>query len=316
LFSHEVSALYRAFSQGQASPLPDLALQYADFAVWQRRWLEGEVKDNALKYWTEQLKGVTPILLLPTDRPRPPVKTYQGAHLVFALPKGLSQQVEVLSQRERCTLFMTLLAAFKTLLYRYTEQQDIVVGTAVAGRTQTSIEKLIGNFGTPLALRTQVEGALTFRQLLGRVREVALGAYAHQELPFEKLLEALDFESDPAYSPLIQVGFVLHNDAGTEDTTEVAELNMQVMSVETGRSNFDLTLNLHDTPQGLVGGFEYSTVLFDASTIRRMAEHFRNLLESVLADPDQRLADLRMLGATDERDLPRHVHLRETAAAL
>ena len=316
LFSHEVSALYRAFSQGQASPLPDLALQYADFAVWQRRWLEGEVKDNALKYWTEQLKGVTPILLLPTDRPRPPVKTYQGAHLVFALPKGLSQQVEVLSQRERCTLFMTLLAAFKTLLYRYTEQQDIVVGTAVAGRTQTSIENLIGNFGTPLALRTQVEGALTFRQLLGRVREVALGAYAHQELPFEKLLEALDFESDPAYSPLIQVGFVLHNDAGTEDTTEVAELNMQVMSVETGRSNFDLTLNLHDTPQGFVGGFEYSTVLFDASTIRRMAEHFRNLLESVLADPDQRLADLRMLGATDERDLPRHVHLRETAAAL
>jgi len=294
LFSHEVSSLYRAFSQGQPSPLAELPLQYADFAVWQRRWLAGEVMENALNYWRQQLKDVTPFLQIPTDRPRPPVKTYQGNHFVFALPKELSEGVDLLSQRQRCTRFMTLLAVYKTLLYRYTGQNDIVVGTAVAGRTQTSIEKLIGNFGTPLALRTQVFGAMTFRELLGRVREVALGAYAYQELPFEKLLEALDFKRDPAYSPLIQVGFVVHNDAGAEEATEVTGLSMQIVSVETGRSNFDLTLNLHHTSQGLVGSFEYSTVLFDASTINRIAGHFQNLLKSILADPDKRLDDLRM----------------------
>ncbi len=292
LFSHEVSTLYRAFSQGLPSPLAELPLQYADFAVWQRRWLEGEVMDNALNYWKQQLKDVTPILKLPTDRPRPPVKTYEGNHFVFALPKELSEGVDLLSQRERCTRFMTLLAVYKTLLYRYTEQRDIVVGTAVAGRTQTGIEKLIGNFGTPLALRTQLDGDLSFRELVRRVREVSLNAYAYQDLPFEKLLEALDIERDPAYTPLIQVGFVVHNDAGAAEATDVTDLTMQIVSVETGRSNFDLTLNLHHTSQGLVGSFEYSTVLFEESTIRRMAEHFRNLLENILAEPDKRLADL------------------------
>jgi amino acid adenylation domain-containing protein len=300
LFSTEVSSLYRAFSQSQPSPLAELPLQYADFAVWQRRWLEGEVMDNALNYWKEQLKDVTPVLKLPTDRPRPPVKTYEGNHFVFALPKELSEGVDLLSQRERCTRFMTLLAVFKTLLYRYTEQQDIVVGTAVAGRTQTGIEKLIGNFGTPLALRTQLSGDLTFRELIRRVREVALNAYAYQELPFEKLLEALDIERDPAYSPLIQVGFVVHNDTEAAAATDITDLSMQIVSVDTGRSNFDLTMNLHHTSQGLVGSLEYSTVLFNESTIKRMVEHFRNLLESILAEPDKRLAELSMSLAAAE----------------
>jgi Condensation domain/AMP-binding enzyme/AMP-binding enzyme C-terminal domain/Phosphopantetheine attachment site len=301
LFSHEVSTLYRAFSQGQPSPLAELPVQYADYAVWQRGWLQGEVVDNALNYWTKQLKDA-PVLQLPTDRPRPPVKTYQGDHFWFALPKELSAGVELLSQREHCTRFMTLLAVFKTLLYRYTGQEDIVVGTAVAGRTQTAIEKLIGNFGTPLALRTHVNGELTFRELVSRVREVALDSYAYQELPFEKVLEALDLKHDPAYSPLIQVGFVVHNDANAEpQATELTDLTMNIVSVETGRANFDLTLNLHHTSRGLAGSFEYSTVLFDVSTIKRMAADFQNLLESILADPGKRLADLQESSEQDHQ---------------
>jgi non-ribosomal peptide synthetase component F len=181
-----------------------------------------------------------------------------------------------------------------------------VVGTGVAGRTQTGIEKLIGSFGTPLALRTHVKGALSFRELVSRVREVALEAYAYQEVPFEKVLEALDLEHDPAYSPLIQVGFVVHDDAGLGGQgSEPGDLSMRMVQVETGRSNFDLTLSLQNTSQGLVGSFGYSTVLFDESTIKRMAEHFRNLLESVLAEPDKPLADLRMRDA-DEAEAPRH----------
>jgi non-ribosomal peptide synthetase component F/acyl carrier protein len=294
LFAKEVSSLYRAFSQGRPSPLAELPLQYADFTVWHRRWIEGEVMENALNYWTQHLKDVTPVLQLPTDRPRPPVKTFAGAHVIFALPKALSEGVDLLSQRERCTRFMTLLAIFKTLLYRYTGQHDIVVGTAVAGRTQTGIERLIGNFGTPLALRTQVDGALTFRELIRRVREVALGAYAYQDLPFEKLLEALEFQRDPSFSPLIQVGFVVHNDGGGAEEVEDSDVRMEIVSIDTGRANFDLTLSFNHTTQGLVGSFEYSTVLFDESTIKRMAEHFQNLLENILTEPDQRLADLPM----------------------
>jgi amino acid adenylation domain-containing protein len=294
LFISEVSTLYRAFSQGRPSPLAELPFQYADYTVWHRRWLEGEVMENALKYWKQQLKDVTPVLQLPTDRPRPPVKSYAGAHFNFALPKPLSEGVDLLSQRERCTRFMTLLAIYKTLLYRYTGQNDIVVGTAVAGRTQTGIEKLIGSFSTPLALRTQIDGGLTFRELVRRVREVALGAYAYQDLPFERMLEELEIKRDPAYSPLMQVGFVVHNDAEGAEEIEASDLRMEIVSVETGRANFDLTLSVHHTTQGLVGSFEYSTALFDESTIKRMAEHYQNLLENILTEPDQRLADLPM----------------------
>ena len=303
LFSHEVSALYLAFSQGQPSPFAELPLQYADYAVWQRRWLDGEVLENGLNYWKNQLQDA-PVLKLPTDRPRPPIKTYQGHNIVFALPKELADGVEILARRERCTTFMILLAVFKTLLYRYTGQEDIVVGTAVAGRTQTGIEKLIGNFGTPLALRTQVNGAMSFREVISRVREVALEGYAYQEVPFEKVLEALDLEHDPAYSPLIQVGFVVHSDAGVGGHANgSSDLSMRMAQVETGRSNFDLKLSLQNTSQGLFGGFGYSTALFDVSTIKRMAAHFQDLLESVLAEPDKRLDDLRMRDADEAETL-------------
>ncbi len=294
LFSHEVSALYLAFSQGQPSPFAELPLQYADYAVWQRRWLDGEVMENGLSYWKKQLENAA-ILKLPTDRPRPPIKTYQGHNIVFALPKELSEGVEALTRRERCTTFMTLLAVYKTLLYRYTGQEDIVVGTAVAARTQTGIEKLIGNFGTPLALRTHVNGAMSFRELVRHVREVVLEGFAYQEIPFEKVLEALEFEQDPAYSPLIQAGFVVHNDAGVaEQANGSGDLRMRMVQVATGRSNFDLKLSLQNTPQGLAGTFGYSTALFDASTIERMAQHFQGLLEDIIADPDKPLAELQM----------------------
>jgi amino acid adenylation domain-containing protein len=302
LLSQEIATLYDAFCQGRPSPLPELLVQYADFAVWERRWLQGEVLENALNYWKRQLRDAPPALHLPTDYPRPPLKSYRGDHVVFALPKGLSEEIDALSQRERCTRFMTLLAAFKTLLYRYTTQEDIVVGTAVAGRTQTGLEKLIGNFGTPLAMRTQLSGKLPFRELLRRVREVALEGYAYQDLPLDQLLEELQPELDPSFSPLIQVGFVVHNDRGREGV-ELRDLNMEVVSVEAGRSHYDLTLNLHHTAQGLMGSFEYSTALFDAATIKRITRHLQNLLEGIVANPDQRLADLPLLNADERRQL-------------
>jgi amino acid adenylation domain-containing protein len=293
LLAVEVSALYDAFRQGLPSPLPELSLQYADFALWEREWLRGEVFDREIAYWRRQLEGCRPALSLPTDRPRPAVKTYCGAQLLTAVPLDLSSAVDALSRRENCTPFMTLLAAFKSLLYRYTGERDMIVGTAVAGRTLTGVERLIGNFGTPLALRTRPRGDLTFRELLRQVREVSLEAYAHQNLPFDLLVEELKPEQDPSFSPLIQVGFVVHNaEQSAAAAAQLGDVKMELASTHSGRAIFDLTVRLHRTPEGLFGGFEYNTDLFDAATVKRMIEQFQTLLASVVADPDQKLEDL------------------------
>ena len=196
IFLRELAAIYDAFSSGKPSPLPELPIQYADFAHWQREWLQGEVLKSQRDYWKQQLNGSLPILQLPTDYPRPPVQTYQGEYQSLELPKNLTQALKDLSQQERVTLFMTLLAAFQTFLYRYTGQEDIIVGTPIAGRNQVEAEGLIGFFVNTLALRTYLSGNPSFPELLGRVREVALGAYAHQDLPFEKLVEELQPERD------------------------------------------------------------------------------------------------------------------------
>ncbi len=210
----EVTALYAAFAAGRPSPLPELPVQYADFAVWQRSWLHGEVLESEIAFWRRQLAGLPPLLELPTDRPRPAVQSFRGAARPVRLPAGLTRQVEALGRREGATLFMVLLAGFQALLARYSGQDDLAVGTPVAGRNRVEIEGLIGFFVNTLVLRGDLAGDPSFRELLGRVRETALAAYAHQDVPFEKLVEELAPERSLAHAPLFQVMFALQNAPG------------------------------------------------------------------------------------------------------
>lgn len=288
LFANEVASVYNAFSQGQPSPLAELAFQYADYARWEREWFKAEVYERQLAYWRRQLDGCSPLLKLETDLPRPLLKTYNGAQVQFSLPDDVSEAVKSMAQREQCTLFVTLLAAFKTLLYRDTHQEDIIVGTAVGGRAVAGVEKLIGNFGTLLPLRTRVSSSTSFRDLLLQVREVSFNAFKHQDIPFDLLVEELKPETNPSYNPLIQVGFVVHT-APVHDSTSLERLRIQITNTHSGRANFDLNLRMHQVPGGLTGAFEYNTDLFKESAIRRTADRFTALLVAIVANPEQRL---------------------------
>lgn len=297
----ELTALYQAFSNNVPCILPELPIQYADFAVWQRQWLQGEVLQTQLNYWKQKLGGTLPVLDLPTDRPRRAIQTDRGAIASLKLSESLSQALKTLSQQQGVTLFMTLLAAFKLLLYRYTQQTDIIVGTPIANRNRSEIEGLIGFFVNTLVLRTDLAGHPSFRELLGRVREVTLGAYTHQDLPFEQLVEELQPERDLSHNSLFQVMFILQN-APTE-TLQLPGLTISPLAVESQTANFDLTLSMVETEQGLSGWFEYNTDLFDASTISRMIGHFQTLLTGIVANPDQRLSELPILTATEKHQL-------------
>jgi len=301
VFMRELAALYEAFSTGKSALLLELPIQYADFAIWQRQWLQGEVLETQLSYWKQQLSGNLPVLELPTDFPRSAVQTFRGARQNFELPQTLTEELKTLSQREGATLFMTLLAAFKTLLYRYIGTEDILVGSPIANRNRAEIEKLIGFFTNTLVLRTDLSGNPSFRELLSRVREVALGAYAHQDLPFEKLVEELQPQRHLSHSPLFQVSFVLQSTL--MPTLESSGLTLNFQEVDTGTAKFDLTLFLEDTNQGLVGTMEYNTDLFHASTITRMLGYFSNLLEGIVANPNQCLSDLPLLTAAEQHQL-------------
>ncbi len=283
------------------SPLPALAIQYADYAIWQRRWLQEKVLERQLSYWQQQLADL-PILQLPTDRPRPLVPTYRGALLPLVLPKTLTVAIKALSQEEGVTLFMTLLAAFVTLLFRYTNAEDIPVGSAIANRHLPNVEGLIGFFVNTVVLRTDVSGSPSFKELLVRVREVALAGYTHQDLPFEKLVAELHPERDLSRQPLFQVVFALQNLPPSADL-KLAGLKTTSVTVDNKTAKFDLFLQLSDTPQGLTGWFEYSTDLFDAATISRMAGHFQTLLEGIVADPEQSLLDLPLLSEGERSQL-------------
>ena len=267
VFNHELTALYEAFAAGRPSPLPALPVQYADYVVWQRECLQGAVLERQLQYWRQQLAGV-PVLELPFDHPRPAVETYRGARTAFRLPKQLSAQLTVLSRQESVTLYMTLLAAFQTLLARYTGQDDIAVGSPIAGRNRAEFEGLIGVFVNTLVMRSDLSGDPTFRELLGRVREVALGAYAHQELPFERLVEKLAPVRRLNHSPLFQVMFILQN--APKQALELSAISLEPLEVDSGTSKFDLTLFMSEGPDGLRGELEYNTGLFEAGTIRQM----------------------------------------------
>ncbi len=280
---NEVAMLYRAFAAGERVPFADLPIQYADYAAWQRNWLQGETLERQLNYWKQQLDGAPALLELPTDNPRPPVQTFNGATEAIMLPVELSSQLTELSRREGATLFMTLLAAFKLLLHGYTGQQQIVVGTNIANRTRGETEGLIGFFVNSLVLHTSVAGGPTFTELLGRVREVCLGAYAHQDTPFDKLVEELQPERNPAYQPLFQVLFALQNIPVSD--LEMPGLELQMMGNEAQTAKFDLNLSLFDSDQGLQAGFEYNTDLFKRETIQGMVQKFKRLLEAIVASP-------------------------------
>ncbi|MEG3973584.1 amino acid adenylation domain-containing protein [Microcoleus sp. herbarium8] len=315
----ELGALYTAFASEKPSPLPALSIQYADFAKWQREWLQGEVLETQLAYWRQQLNGIS-MLNLPADRPRPAIQSYRGKRQFLQLPKQLSEALETLSQREGVTLFMTMLAAFKTLVYHYAQQEDIVVGSPIANRNRSEIEALIGFFVNSLVLRTDLSGNPTFRELLNRVKEVALGAYAHQDLPFEKLVEELHPDRALNQNPLFQVAFALQNAPG--NPLELPELTLSPQQLDVGTARFDLEFHLWerspnssgsnqspsnklwvDSSEGISVMVIYSADLFDEATIARMLGHFQTLLESIVKNPEQRIANLQYLSAQE------HYHL-------
>ena len=301
VFVEELAALYNAYSQGQPSPLAPLPIQYADFAIWQRNWLQGDVLQSQLSYWQQQLANAPALLSLPTDRPRPSVQTFAGAYQQFALPTELTDRLVKLSQEQNCTLFMTLLAAYDTLLYRYTGAVDILVGSPIANRDRSEIEGLIGFFVNTLVMRSNLAGNPSFSELLSRVQEVALSAYAHQNLPFEILVEALQPERDLSHTPLFQVMFALQNASPSE--VELAGLTVTPWIIEGATAKFDLSLLMQNTATGLVGCWEYNTDLFDASTIKRMTGHFVTLLEGIITNPEERISQLPLLTAIEQQQL-------------
>ncbi|HEX7317733.1 MAG TPA: amino acid adenylation domain-containing protein [Pyrinomonadaceae bacterium] len=297
----ELVTLYDSFASGRPSPLPELSIQYADFARWQREWLQGDVLQTQIEYWRGQLAGAPAVLELPTDRPRPAVQSFRGARESLLLTKEQAAALQSMSRGEGVTLFMTLLAAFKVLLGRYTGQSDIVVGTPIAGRNQIEIEDLIGFFVNTLVLRTDLSGGPTFREVLGRVREASLGAAAHQDLPFEKLVEELAPERDLSRSPLFQVMFALQNIP--KDEFELTNLTLTAVEADSGAAKFDLTLFVHPTDDGLLCILEYNTDLFEAETARRMLAHYDELLRNAVADPARPVAGLPLLTEPERREL-------------
>ncbi len=300
IFARELSALYQAFSSGGRSPLSELPIQYADFAHWQREWLSGAVMRSQLDYWKRQLSGV-PVLELPTDRPRTARGTSVGAKAALRLSEGLVKPLHEICESEGVTRFMVLLAAFQVLLYRYSGQEDVAIGSPIANRNRAEIEPLIGFFVNSLVMRVNLSGRPTFRELLARVRETALGAYSNQDLPFEHLVEVLQPERDLNRNPLFQVTFAVQNTPSSGLRLE--GLDVQSLDLAVAHTRFDLELHLWEQSGGLVAAAFYNTALFDRETIERLLGHFRSLLGEAVARPDVRISDLSMLGSGERRQL-------------
>ncbi|MEH1814616.1 MAG: MupA/Atu3671 family FMN-dependent luciferase-like monooxygenase [Nostoc sp.] len=305
VFVQELAEFYHTGSQ-----LPDLSIQYADFALWQREWLQGETLDKLLAYWRQQLAGSNFILDLPTDRPRrsfascrqtSPIQTFTGQKQMLVLPQFLVKELKALSRSEGVTLFMTLLAVFQVLLHRYSQQDDILVGTPIANRNLGETEPLIGMFVNTLILRTDLSGNPSFRALLQRVRAVALGAYAHQDLPFEKLVEELQPQRDLSRNPIFQVWFSLNN--SPVSTLEMSGLTLENLDIDTGIAQFDLSLNLVEQKEEIIAAFEYNSDLLTAKTIARMMGHFQTLLTGIVAHPELCVSELPLLTASEQHQL-------------
>jgi amino acid adenylation domain-containing protein len=309
---NEFSALYAAFSQGRPDPLPPLPIQYADYAVWQRRWITGEVLQRQLDFWRAHLSGAPALLELPTDRPRPPVQDYAGASFGFELDAELSASLKALSQRHGTTLFMTLLAAWAALLARLSGQHDVVIGTPVANRHHAQIEPLIGFFVNTQALRIDLSGSPTVAQLLAQVRATALAAQEHQDLPFEQVVEALSPERRLAHSPIFQVMFSWQN--APEGSLELPGLQLQPVNADVPTVQFDLDLSLQAAGHRIAGHIGYACALFDRATVERHIAHWQTLLRALVADDQAIVTRLPLLSGDEQRQL---VHgFNDTAASL
>jgi amino acid adenylation domain-containing protein len=320
VLTEEMAVLYNAFSQAQQSPLPDLPVQYADFACWQRCWLSGEVLERQLAYWKEKLGDAPPMLSVPTDRPRPAVQSYRGSSLHFEIDSAMTAGLRRLSERCGATMFMTLHAAFAVLLSRYSGQDDVVIGSPIANRTRAEMEPMIGFFVNTLALRTDLTGDTSFVELVSRVRQCCLDAYAHQDLPFERLVDELQPERDLSRNPVFQVMFALQN--APMEHHEVSALKLEVLSRRRISAQFDLVLDIWEIGEELQAVLEYNTDLFDLSSVERMAGHFKTLLAGINANPEQQISTLPLLTAPERRQLlvefndtaceyPRHKCLHE-----
>ncbi|HEX6371570.1 MAG TPA: non-ribosomal peptide synthase/polyketide synthase [Longimicrobium sp.] len=293
IFFRELAALYETYRNGAESLLPPLPVQYADFAAWQRAQLEGAVLDRQLAYWKERLAGAPALLELPADRPRPAVQTYRGARVPVALAPALVERVDALARAEGATPYMVLLGAFQVLLSKYSGSDDVVVGSPVAGRTRGEVEGLIGLFINTLVLRTELDGDPGFREVLRRVRETTLGAWAHQEVPFERLVAELQPERSLSHAPLFQAMFTLQNNDRTG--RELAGVRTRIVNPESESTKFDLSLTLMQDGAGMRGAFAYSTDLFERATVERMLAHLQRVLEQVTAQPEARLSELELL---------------------
>ncbi|MGA8897276.1 MAG: amino acid adenylation domain-containing protein [Planktothrix agardhii] len=301
----ELSEFYQAFLSNSTVDLPELTIQYADFAVWQRQWLQGEILENQLNYWKKQLTDAPPLLELPTDKPRPANPNFQGHSISFQIDSELTEKLKLLSQKSGATLFMTLLAALNTLLFRYSGQDDILIGTPTANRNRQEIEPLIGFFVNTLVLRNSLEGNPTFSTLLQQARNVVLEAYANQDVPFEQVVDALEIERSLSYNPLFQVMFALQN--APLNALELPNLRSQYLAVENQRIKFDLSLILEEieTEKGsyLEGFWEYDSDLFTAERITRMVGHFQTLLKGIVANPQQTVGELPLLTEPEKQQL-------------
>ena len=301
VFFRELSAFYSSFTAAKFSALPEMSIQYADFALWQREFLSGEFLENEIAYWKNQLGNNRSPADLPTDHSRPAVQSYKGGSKLLDLPEDAAKSIRELSRREGVTLFMTLAAAFKTLLHRYTGEEQVTIGSPISGRNKVETENLIGFFVNTLVLRTNVSGEVSFREFLGRVRETTLGAYAHQELPFEKLVEELQPERTSGQVPFIQAMFTLQN-AGTEKP-QLAGLEIEFIEVDTKTAKFDLTLVARETQEGLRLVLEYNTDLYDGATVERILGHYGCLLEAIVAAPGEKISRLNLLGEAERQQL-------------
>jgi len=299
----ELETLYAAFASGRPSPLPALPIQYGDFAVWQRERLQGDLLTTQLTYWKRQLEGAPPVLDLPADRPRPDIKTFRGASYVMEIPGELTERLKALGRREHATPFMTLITAFHTLLHRYTGQTDLVVGTPIANRARVETEGLIGLFANTLVMRADLSGNPSFRDAVRRMRTTALDAYAHQDLPFERLVEELHPERDHRHNPLFQVMFAYQNLPDHGPAAPLPGLTASAMPVTKQTAKFDLTLYLSESPRGLSATWQYDTDLFDEPRIARMTGHFQTLLEAIVAAPESALSDLPLLTEAERHQL-------------
>ncbi len=299
LFIQEIAALYQPFARGVPALLPEPPIQFADYAVWQREQLKGEALESELSYWTNQLRNRPSVTELPTDRPRPATYSDRGTRRFVKLSKELTSALKLLSRREEATLFMSLLAAFEVLLHSYTGQQDILIGSPIANRTRPETETLIGLFVNTLVLRGDLSGNPSFQELIGRVRETTLAADAHQSLPFDKLVKALQPDRSVNYMPLVQVAFTLRNTPPLALT--LPALVMRPLEIDRGTVQFDLTLNLIERDEALIGSFEYRTDLFQAETIAGMWERYERILGAVVAAPQLTLSQLEKTIAEADR---------------